>query len=78
MSPGRWAAGLAGWLVAQWAGPHITWGARLLQPLSWLYGALAALDHALYARGLRTVQRAPVPLLVVATWWLAVPARHPR
>ena len=65
MSPGRWAAGLAGWLVAQWAGPHITWGARLLQPLSWLYGALAALDHALYARGLRTVQRAPVPLLVV-------------
>ena len=51
--------------MAQWAGPHITWGARLLQPLSWLYGALAALHRAVYARGLRTVQHAPVPLLVV-------------
>jgi len=59
------AAGLAAWVVAQWPGPQITWGARLLQPLSWLYGALAALDRSLYTLGLRPVQRAPVPLLVV-------------
>lgn len=39
--------------------------ARLLWPLSLLYGALAALHKALYARGLRTVHRAQVPVIVV-------------
>ena len=61
----RFGARLSTWAVAQWPGPRITWGARLLQPLSWLYGALAALDRSLYTLDLRPVQRAPVPLLVV-------------
>lgn len=39
--------------------------ARLLHPLSFLYGALAALDRALYARGLRRRERLPVPVIVV-------------
>ncbi len=39
--------------------------ARLLWPLSLLYGALASLHRALYASGLRTVHRAPVPVIVV-------------
>lgn len=39
--------------------------ARLLFPLSLLYGALAALDRALYARGLRRRERLPVPVIVV-------------
>lgn len=57
----RWAA----WVVAQWAGPTPSPGARLLQPLSWLYGALSAAHRWLYRTGLRQAQRAPVPLLVV-------------
>jgi tetraacyldisaccharide 4'-kinase len=56
---------LAGWLTAQWSLPRPTPAVRLLQPLSWLYGGLAALHRALYRSGLRRVQRAPVPLLVV-------------
>lgn len=59
------AARLAGWLTAQWALPQPTLAMRLLQPLAWLYGGLAALHRALYRSGLRRVQRAPVPLLVV-------------
>lgn len=51
--------------MAQWAGPRASAGARLLQPLSWLYRALAWAHAAPYRRGWRTVQRAPVPLLVV-------------
>ena len=39
--------------------------ARLLWPLSLLYGALAAFDRWLYAIGLRKVQRADVPVIVV-------------
>jgi len=56
---------LAQWLTTQWASPRPTIGARLLQPLSWVYGALAALHAASYRLGLRRAQRAPVPLLVV-------------
>lgn len=56
---------LARWVTAQWVGPRPGLGARLLQPLSWLYGALAGLHKALYRTGLLRVQRAPVPLLVV-------------
>jgi tetraacyldisaccharide 4'-kinase len=57
--------GLAHWITAQWAGPDIRWGARLLQPLSWLYAGLANLHRALYTCGLRATGRAPVPVLVV-------------
>ena len=53
------------WLVAQWAGPRPTLAARCLQPLSWLYRGLAALHAGLYRSGLRRVQQAPVPVLVV-------------
>jgi tetraacyldisaccharide 4'-kinase len=59
------AAGLARWLTRQWAGARPSLVARLLQPLSWLYAALAGAHRALYASGLRQAQRAPVPLLVV-------------
>ena len=57
--------GLAQWITAQWAGPEIATGARLLQPLSWLYASLASLHRTLYTLGLRTTGRAPVPVLVV-------------
>jgi tetraacyldisaccharide 4'-kinase len=59
------ATRLAGWLTAQWALPRPSLAMRLLQPLSWMYGGLAALHRALYRSGLCRVQRAPVPLLVV-------------
>lgn len=36
-----------------------------LRPLSWLYGALAAVDRTLYRRGWRRVERLPVPVVVV-------------
>ena len=36
-----------------------------MQPLAWLYAALAGLHQAAYRLGLRRVRRAPVPLLVV-------------
>jgi tetraacyldisaccharide 4'-kinase len=39
--------------------------AWLLSPLSLLYGALAALDRALHASGLRSQERLPVPVIVV-------------
>lgn len=51
--------------MAQWTGPGIRWGARLLQPLSWLYAGLAGAHRLLYTRGLRATGRAPVPVLVV-------------
>ncbi len=51
--------------MAQWTGPRPSLGARLLQPLSWLYAALSGGHRLLYRLGLRQVQRAPVPLLVV-------------
>ncbi len=49
-------------LMRQWAQPQPTLAARLLQPLSWLYGALAAL-HRWHGR--RHAGQAPVPVLVV-------------
>ena len=49
-------------LSALWQTPRPTLVARLLQPLSWLYGAIAKQDAA---RQLRRQQRAPVPLIVV-------------
>lgn len=54
--------GLAAALMRQWVRPRPTLLARLLQPLSWLYGGLAALHRW---RSLRQAQRAPVPVLVV-------------
>lgn len=59
------ANGLTAWLMTVWAQPKPTLAARLLQPLSWLYRALAAADAATYRWGWRPVQRAPVPVLVV-------------
>lgn len=59
------ASRLSAWLTGQWARPRPTLAMRLLQPLSWLYGGLAAADRAVYRLGWRPVQRAPVPLLVV-------------
>ena len=56
---------LGRWVQAQWAGPAPSAGAQLLRPLSWLYRALSALHAGLYRSGLRAVQRAPVPVLVV-------------
>ena len=65
-APERPASGwLAHWLTAQWALPQPTLAMRLLQPLSWLYRALAAVHRALYRSGLRHAGRAPVPLIVV-------------
>lgn len=52
-------------IVALWAGPRPSPGARLLQPLSWLYAALSAAHRLPYRLGWCPVQRAPVPLLVV-------------
>jgi tetraacyldisaccharide 4'-kinase len=55
----------ARWLTASWTGPGVRWGARLLQPLSWLYAGLAAVHRGLYRSGLRATGRAPVPVLVI-------------
>jgi tetraacyldisaccharide 4'-kinase len=52
-------------LAASWQRPQPDLLARVLQPLSWLYGSAAALHRALYDSGLCTRQRAPVPLVVV-------------
>ncbi len=38
---------------------------RAIQPLSWLYGAVAAVLHAPYRLGLRQPARLPVPVVVV-------------
>jgi tetraacyldisaccharide 4'-kinase len=57
-----------GWvsaLVASWQRQPPDALARTLQPLSWLYRALAAAHRALYRGGLRTSERAPRPLIVV-------------
>jgi tetraacyldisaccharide 4'-kinase len=59
------AARIGAWVTAQWAGPCPSTGARLLQPLSWLYALLAGAHQAVYRLGWRAVLRAPVPLLVV-------------
>ncbi|MFO1221010.1 MAG: tetraacyldisaccharide 4'-kinase [Burkholderiaceae bacterium] len=52
-------------LLAHWQRPHPSLLCRALQPLSWLYAALAAADRASVAAGLRAHERAPRPLIVV-------------
>ena len=63
--PGDAGQRLSHWLTETWARPTPSLAARLLQPASWLYRALAAGHLALYRSGWRAVQQAPVPLLVV-------------
>ncbi len=41
------------------------WQARLLWPLSCLYGLISRIRRTLYARGLFTIHRLPVPVVVV-------------
>lgn len=53
------------WLTGQWALPVPSLGARLLQPVSWLYRALAALHRWPYRWGMRTIRPAPRPTIVV-------------
>lgn len=66
MSPGRRVGpALTNTLLASWRKPRPDALARALQPLAWLYGALAAARRAFYAGGLRASQRAPRPLVVV-------------
>ncbi|GCL62399.1 tetraacyldisaccharide 4'-kinase [Pseudaquabacterium pictum] len=65
MTGGGLSARLHGQLLAAWAQTRPNALARLLQPLSWVYGALAALHRAPYRLGWRQTARAPVPLLVV-------------
>lgn len=66
MSPGRRVGpALTNTLLASWRKPRPDAVARALQPLAWLYGALAAARRAFYAGGLRASQRAPRPLVVV-------------
>jgi tetraacyldisaccharide 4'-kinase len=58
----------AGWrdtLVAHWQRSPPSLLSRVLQPLSWLYGAAAAAERALYASGLRGSERAACPVIVV-------------
>ena len=62
---GGWAQTLQAALIAQWAQPVPSLTARALQPLSWLYAALADGHAALYRSGWRQAQRATVPVLVV-------------
>lgn len=52
-------------LVDHWQRPHSSLLSRALQPLSWLYGAAAAIDRALYDTGLRRAEHAPRPVIVV-------------
>ena len=48
-----------------WYSPRRTLAARLLTPLAWLFGALAALRRAAYRAGLLRRVRVPVPVVVV-------------
>ncbi len=52
-------------LQQSWALPRPDLRARQLQPLSWLYGLLAALHRTWALHGLRRPRHAPQPLLVV-------------
>ena len=60
-----WLEALQATVTAQWAQPVPSLTARALQPLSWLYAALADGHAALYRSGWQQAQRAPVSLLVV-------------
>ena len=55
-------------LAASWQRPQPDLLARVLQPLSWLYRGAAALHGSLYSSGLRSHERAPVPLIVVGNF----------
>jgi tetraacyldisaccharide 4'-kinase len=57
-----------GWretLVAHWQRPRPSWACRALEPLSWLYAALAAGHRTLYDSGLLPREHAPRPVIVV-------------
>ena len=64
-TPSSATSRLSRWLTALWAEPTPGLAARVLQPLSWLYAALADGHQALYRLGLLRAAQAPVPLLVV-------------
>jgi tetraacyldisaccharide 4'-kinase len=59
------AARIEAALANVWWTPRPGWAARLLQPLAWLYRGALALRGLAFALGLRRVQRAPVPVVVV-------------
>ena len=52
-------------VVAAWYEPRPTLAAWLAWPLSVVFGAAARLRRRLYARGVRAVERMPVPVIVV-------------
>ncbi len=56
---------LSRWIQTQWTGPPPRTVAQLLRPLSWLYRGLSTAHAGLYRCGLRAVQKAPVPVLVI-------------
>jgi tetraacyldisaccharide 4'-kinase len=58
-------AGWQSWLLAQWQRTVPSAASRLLQPLSWLYGAASALHRAPYALGVRRAVGPPRPTVVV-------------
>lgn len=51
------------WLERHWQ--RDTFVSRLLLPLAWLYGAVAALNRSLYGIGWRRSEKLPVPVVVV-------------
>ncbi len=51
--------------MRDWWRPGLTGRTALLLPLSWLFGALAALRRACYRAGLLRVTRVPVPVIIV-------------
>ena len=65
MAAGRGRAALEQALQRVWQGPQPSLVARLLQPLSWVYGALAGLHRLAYDRAWLAQQTAPRPVIVV-------------
>ena len=57
--------GLAGLLTRVWYAPKATPLAQALRPLSWAFGAVAALRRMAYRHGLLHRYRSPVPVIVV-------------
>ncbi len=53
------------WLMAQWQQTPPSLGARLLQPLAWLYGAATAMRRGLYRVGLLRTLTPSRPTIVV-------------
>lgn len=60
-----WPRGLHDALMAQWRRPTPGLGARLMQPLSWLYGLLSGVHGGLYRSGVLKVLPSPRPVIVV-------------